>query len=126
MILKDLVDAAGGQALLLVLDGVQDPHNLGACLRSAAAAGVTAVIIPKDKSVGINATVRKTSSGAADRLPVIAVVNLARSLRELQKQDVWILRACGRGGDFVVCIGYAWQRGVGVGWRGGRLTSFDA
>lgn len=76
--------------MLLVLDGVQDPHNLGACLRSAAAAGVTAVIIPKDKSVGINATVRKTSSGAADRLPVIAVVNLARSLRELQKQDVWI------------------------------------
>ncbi|MDD0927729.1 23S rRNA (guanosine(2251)-2'-O)-methyltransferase RlmB [Xylella fastidiosa subsp. multiplex] len=93
--LKDLVDAAGGQALLLVLDGVQDPHNLGACLRSAAAAGVTAVIIPKDKSVGINATVRKTSSGAADRLPVIAVVNLARSLRELQKQDVWIYGLAG-------------------------------
>ncbi len=81
--------------MLLVLDGVQDPHNLGACLRSAAAAGVTAVIIPKDKSVGINATVRKTSSGAADRLPVIAVVNLARSLRELQKQDVWIYGLAG-------------------------------
>ncbi|AXI83651.1 23S rRNA (guanosine(2251)-2'-O)-methyltransferase RlmB [Xylella taiwanensis] len=93
--LKGLVDTAGGQALLLVLDGVQDPHNLGACLRSAAAAGVTAVIIPKDKSAGINATVRKTSAGAADRLPVIPVVNLARSLRELQKQDVWIYGLAG-------------------------------
>ncbi|HHW4679257.1 MAG TPA: 23S rRNA (guanosine(2251)-2'-O)-methyltransferase RlmB [Xylella sp.] len=93
--LKGLVEAAGGQALLLVLDGVQDPHNLGACLRSAAAAGVTAVIIPKDKSAGINATVRKTSAGAADRLPVIPVVNLARSLRELQKQDVWIYGLAG-------------------------------
>ncbi|HHW4681247.1 MAG TPA: 23S rRNA (guanosine(2251)-2'-O)-methyltransferase RlmB, partial [Xylella taiwanensis] len=93
--LKELVDAAGGQALLLVLDGVQAPHNLGACLRSAAAAGVTAVIIPKDKSAGINATVRKTSAGAADRLPVISVVNLARSLRELQKQNVWIYGLAG-------------------------------
>ena len=63
---KRLVEAAEGRALLLVLDGVQDPHNLGACLRSAAAAGVTAVIIPKDKSVQVNATVRKTSAGAAD------------------------------------------------------------
>ena len=93
--LPGLVEAAAGQALLLVLDGVQDPHNLGACLRSAAAAGVTAVVIPKDKAATINATVRKTSAGAADRLPVFAVTNLSRCLRDLQKQGVWIYGLAG-------------------------------
>lgn len=87
--LAGLVDAAEGRALLLVLDGVQDPHNLGACLRSAAAAGVTAVVIPKDKAVQVNATVRKTSAGAADSIPVFRVTNLSRTLRDLQKQGVW-------------------------------------
>ncbi len=76
--LAGLVEAAEGKALVLVLDGVQDPHNLGACLRSAAAAGATAVVIPKDKSATVNATERKTSAGAADRLPVVAVTNLSR------------------------------------------------
>ena len=88
--LPALVEAAAGRALVLVLDGVQDPHNLGACLRSAAAAGVTAVIIPKDKAVQVNATVRKTSAGAADTIPVIRATNLARVLRELQQLGVWI------------------------------------
>jgi 23S rRNA (guanosine2251-2'-O)-methyltransferase len=88
--LPALVEAAGGKALVLVLDGVQDPHNLGACLRSAAAAGVTAVVIPKDKAAPINATVRKTSAGAADRIPVVSVTNLARTLRALQEMGVWI------------------------------------
>ncbi|MEE7567767.1 23S rRNA (guanosine(2251)-2'-O)-methyltransferase RlmB, partial [Xanthomonas sp. Kuri4-3] len=93
--LEALVTAAEGKALLLVLDGVQDPHNLGACLRSAAAAGATAVVIPKDKSATVNATVRKTSAGAADRIPVVAVTNLARCLRDLQKQGVWIYGLAG-------------------------------
>jgi len=93
--LPALVEAAEGRALLLVLDGVQDPHNLGACLRSAAAAGVTAVVIPKDKSAPVNATVRKTSAGAADRIPVVAVTNLSRCLRDLQKQGVWIYGLAG-------------------------------
>lgn len=88
--LPGLVEAAAGKALLLVLDGVQDPHNLGACLRSAAAASVTAVIIPKDKAAPINATVRKTSAGAADRIPVISVTNLARTLRALKDAGVWL------------------------------------
>ena len=88
--LPGLVEAAGGKALVLVLDGVQDPHNLGACLRSAAAAGVTAVVIPRDKAVQVNATVRKTSAGAADTIPVIRCTNLSRCLRDLQKQGVWI------------------------------------
>ena len=93
--LPGLVEAAEGKALLLVLDGVQDPHNLGACLRSAAGAGVTAVVIPKDKSVGVNATVRKTSAGAADRIPVVQVTNLSRCLRDLQQLGVWIYGLAG-------------------------------
>ncbi len=93
--LPGLVEAAEGRALLLVLDGVQDPHNLGACLRSAAAAGVTAVVIPKDKAVQLNATVRKTSAGAADTLPIFSVTNLSRTLRELQKAGVWIYGLAG-------------------------------
>ncbi|PJK10462.1 23S rRNA (guanosine(2251)-2'-O)-methyltransferase RlmB [Lysobacteraceae bacterium NML95-0200] len=93
--LAALVEQAEGRALLLVLDGVQDPHNLGACLRSAAAANITAVIIPRDKAVQVNATVRKTSAGAADRIPVVAVTNLSRTLRELQKQGVWIYGLAG-------------------------------
>ena len=88
--LPELLEAAAGKALFLVLDGVQDPHNLGACLRSAAAAGVTAVILPKDKAAQINATVRKTSAGAADRIPVISVTNLARTLRTLKDAGVWV------------------------------------
>ena len=93
--LQGLVEAAEGRALLLVLDGVQDPHNLGACLRSAAAAGATAVLIPKDKAVQVNATVRKTSAGAADRVPVVQVTNLARAMRELQKLGVWLYGLAG-------------------------------
>lgn len=93
--LPGLVDAAQGRALVLVLDGVQDPHNLGACLRSAAAAGVTAVVIPKDKAVQVNATVRKTSAGAADTVPVVRATNLARCLRDLQKLGVWIYGLAG-------------------------------
>src|SRR5688572_3172907 len=93
--LEGLVEAAQGKALILILDGVQDPHNLGACLRSAAAANATAVIIPKDKSVQVNATVRKTSAGAADSIPVIPVTNLARAMRDLQQLGVWIYGLAG-------------------------------
>ena len=93
--LPELIEAAGGKALVLVLDGVQDPHNLGACLRSAAAAGVTAVVFPKDKAVQLNATVRKTSAGAADTIPVFSVTNLSRTLRDLQKSGVWIYGLAG-------------------------------
>jgi 23S rRNA (guanosine2251-2'-O)-methyltransferase len=93
--LPGLLEAADGKALLLVLDGVQDPHNLGACLRSAAAAAVTCVIIPKDKAAPINATVRKTSAGAADRIPVISVTNLARTLRAIKDAGVWVYGLAG-------------------------------
>src|SRR5690348_4199304 len=82
--LPKLVEAAEAGALFLVLDGVTDPHNLGACLRSAEAAGVTAVIVPKDRAVGITPTVRRASAGAADRVPFVAATNLARTLKTLK------------------------------------------
>lgn len=77
--------------LLLVLDGVQDPHNLGACLRSANAFGVHAVIAPKDRSVGLTPTVRKVACGAAELTPFITVTNLARVLKHLQEQGIWLV-----------------------------------
>ena len=102
--LAGLVEAAEGKALLLVLDGVQDPHNLGACLRSAAAAGATAVVFPKDKAVQVNATVRKTSAGAADTLPIFSVTNLSRTLRDLQKAGVWIYGFAGEAAASVYAL----------------------
>ena len=116
--LQGLVEAAEGKALLLVLDGVQDPHNLGACLRSAAAAGVTAVIIPKDKSVGVNATVRKTSAGAADRIPVVSVTNLARTLRALQELGVWIYGLDGEATQAIHAIDFTGNVAIVMGGEG--------
>lgn len=81
--------------LLLVLDGVTDPHNLGACLRSADAAGALAVIVPKDKSATLTAVVRKVACGAAEVLPLVAVTNLARTLEKLQKRGLWIVGTAG-------------------------------
>ncbi|ADM99880.1 MULTISPECIES: 23S rRNA (guanosine(2251)-2'-O)-methyltransferase RlmB [Dickeya] len=80
---------------LLVLDGVTDPHNLGACLRSADAAGVHAVIVPRDRSAQLNATAKKVACGAAETVPLIRVTNLARTLRFLQEQNVWIVGTAG-------------------------------
>jgi 23S rRNA (guanosine2251-2'-O)-methyltransferase len=87
------------QPLLLVLDGITDPHNLGACLRTADGAGVDAVIIPRDKSVGLTPTVRKVASGAAEHIPLFAVTNLARCLDMLKQQGVWIVGAAGEAGQ---------------------------
>ena len=89
--LDDLLDSITAPPLLLVLDGVQDPHNLGACLRTADAAGVTAVIVPKDRAAGLSATVRKVASGAAETVPLIQVTNLARTLRWLKEREIWII-----------------------------------
>ncbi len=93
--LEDVLDTLIEPPLLLVLDGIQDPHNLGACLRSADAFGVHAVIAPKDRAVGITATVEKVACGAAETVPYITVTNLARTLRELKEQGVWVVGAAG-------------------------------
>jgi len=91
--LMTLITSLNTQALLLVLDNIQDPHNLGACLRTADAVGVHAVIIPKHRSAKVNATVRKVASGAAESVPIVEVTNLVRCLDVLKKQGVWILGA---------------------------------
>jgi 23S rRNA (guanosine2251-2'-O)-methyltransferase len=89
--LDEVLENVSMPPLLLVLDGVTDPHNLGACLRVADAAGVHAVIAPKDKAVGINATVAKVASGSAEHVPYIMVTNLARTLREIKEHDIWVV-----------------------------------
>ncbi len=93
--LEELLAKIEGAPLLLVLDGVTDPHNLGACLRTADAAGAHAVIVPKDKSATLNATVRKVACGAAEVMPLVAVTNLARTLEKLQQQGLWIVGTAG-------------------------------
>jgi 23S rRNA (guanosine2251-2'-O)-methyltransferase len=91
--LDDLLDALDGKdaPLILVLDGVTDPHNLGACLRVADGAGAHAVIAPKDHAVGVNATVAKVASGAAETVPYFMVTNLARTLNELKERNIWVI-----------------------------------
>ena len=89
--LDDILDTLSEPALLLVLDGVQDPHNLGACLRVADAVGAQAVIAPKDKAVGLNATAIKVASGAADTVPYVTVTNLSRAIKEMQDAGVWVI-----------------------------------
>ncbi|WP_312239505.1 23S rRNA (guanosine(2251)-2'-O)-methyltransferase RlmB [Pantoea sp.] len=93
----DLPDLLAGleQPFLLILDGVTDPHNLGACLRSADAAGVHAIIVPKDRSAALNATAKKVASGAAENVPLIRVTNLARTMRLLQEYNIWIVGTAG-------------------------------
>jgi 23S rRNA (guanosine2251-2'-O)-methyltransferase len=89
--LDELLDAVDGPPLLLILDGITDPHNLGACLRVADGVGAHAVIAPKDRAVGLNATAAKVASGAADTVPYITVTNLARTLRELKERDILLV-----------------------------------
>ena len=122
--LDDVLDGLAEPALLLVLDGVTDPHNLGACLRSADAFGAHAVVVPKDRAVGLNATVAKAASGAADTVPVVTVTNLARAIAEMKARGVWILGA-DTGGESLVGADLdgpiAWVLGAeGSGLR--RLT----
>lgn len=88
--LEAILDAVEGTPLVLVLDGIQDPHNLGACLRTAEAAGVNLVVICKDRSVGITPVVRRAASGAAETLALVQATNLARVLRTLKKRGIWL------------------------------------
>ncbi|HOY34536.1 23S rRNA (guanosine(2251)-2'-O)-methyltransferase RlmB [Piscinibacter sp.] len=89
--LDDTLDGVDGDPLILVLDGITDPHNLGACLRVADGAGAHAVIAPKDHAVGVNATVAKVASGAAETVPYFMVTNLARTLNELKERNILVV-----------------------------------
>lgn len=93
--LEEVLGALAGPPFLLLLDGVQDPHNLGACLRSADAAGVHAVIVPKDRAAGMTPVVRKVASGAAEAVPLVQVTNLARTLEDLARRGVFVVGAAG-------------------------------
>lgn len=87
----DNLEDSGQTPLLLLLDGVTDPHNLGACLRTADAAGVHAVLAPRDRAVGLGATVQRVACGAADTVPYIMVTNLARTMRQLKQRGIWLV-----------------------------------
>lgn len=113
--LLELLAAVEGMPLLLVLDGVQDPHNLGACLRSAAAVGVHAVIAPADRAVGLNATVRKVACGAAEIVPFVPVTNLARTLRALQEQGVWLVGAASEVDDTLYDVDFTLPTAIVLG-----------
>jgi 23S rRNA (guanosine2251-2'-O)-methyltransferase len=123
--LDDVLDTLEEPAFLLVLDGVTDPRNLGACLRVADAAGVHAVIAPKDKAVGLTDVAVKTASGAAETVPYVMVTNLARTLRELQEREIWVVGTAGEAEKDLYAADWpqatAWVMGAeGEGMR--RLT----
>ena len=123
--LDDVLDTLAEPALLLVLDGVQDPHNLGACLRVADAAGAHAVVAPKDRACGLNATAIKVACGAAESVPFITVTNLARILRQLHERDILAIGAVADAGQDLYQVDQrgplAWVLGAeGAGLR--RLT----
>ena len=113
-----LLDTIETAPLLLILDGVTDPHNLGACLRSADAAGVHAVIAPKDKAAGINPTVRKVACGAAEHVPFFQVTNLARTLRMLQERGVWLVGTAGEAESTLYQADFKGPIGVVMGSEG--------
>lgn len=123
--LDDVLDTLDEPAFLLVLDGITDPRNLGACLRVADAAGVHAVIAPKDKSAGLNDVAVKTACGAAETVPYIMVTNLARTLRELKEREIWVIGTAGEAPSDLYAAEWpqatAWVMGAeGEGMR--RLT----
>jgi len=119
--LPALLAALPGPAFLLVLDGVQDPHNLGACLRSAEAAGVHAVILPKDRAAGITPVVHKVACGAVQTLPLFTVTNLARTLRALQEAGIWLYGAAGDAGQLMYDADLRGPAALVVGSEGSGL-----
>jgi 23S rRNA (guanosine2251-2'-O)-methyltransferase len=99
--IEDVLEGLEEPALLLILDGIQDPHNLGACLRVADGAGVHAVIAPKDRSVGLTTAAIKVASGAAESVPYIVVTNLARTMRDLKERNIWLIGADDSAGESI-------------------------
>lgn len=119
--LAALLDALDHPALLLVLDEVTDPHNLGACLRTADAAGVDAVIVPRDKSAPLNMTARKVACGAADTIPFVAVTNLSRTLQDLQQRGIWIAGAAGEAENSLYAMDFRVPTALVMGSEGKGL-----
>jgi 23S rRNA (guanosine2251-2'-O)-methyltransferase len=119
--LKTLVSALSGPAFLLVLDSVQDPHNLGACLRSANAAGVHAVIAPKDRATELTPVARKAAAGAAETTPFFQVTNLARTLHWLKEQNIWLVALAGEAQQSLYELDLKGPLALVLGAEGGGL-----
>lgn len=119
--LEQLLTGLQEAPFLLILDGITDPHNLGACLRSADAAGVHAVIVPRDKACGLTPVVRKVASGAAESVPFVQVTNLARTLRMLQQNGVFLVGAAGEAGQSLYDADLQGPLGVVMGAEGSGL-----
>lgn len=118
--LEGLIEAAA-KPLLLILDGVQDPHNLGACLRSAAAAGATAVIVPKDRAATLTPTARKVAAGGAERVPLVRVTNLARCMKDLQEAGIWIVGLAGEAESSLYSVDLKGPMAIAMGGEGDGL-----
>lgn len=123
--LDDVLDAVEGPPLVLALDGVTDPHNLGACLRVADGAGAHAVIAPKDHAVGLNATVAKVASGAAETVPYLMVTNLARSLNEMKERDIRIVGTSDDAGRTIYDIDLSGPIALVLGAEGSGLRQLS-
>jgi len=119
--LPSFIESIAGVPLILLLDGVTDPHNFGACLRSADAAGVNLVITPKDKSVGLTSSVRKVACGAAETMPICQVTNLARTMEMLKDSGIWIAGAAGEAEDSLYNIDYKGPMAIVMGAEGSGL-----
>lgn len=117
---------ATDERLLLALDGVQDPHNLGACLRTAEAVGVSAVIVPKDRAAGLTPAARKAAAGAAERVPLVAVTNLARRLAKLKTLGYWITGLTGEGSESIYALDFTGPQVIVLGGEGGGLRRLTA
>jgi len=113
--LDALIDARGPDLLLLALDQVQDPHNLGACLRSAAAAGVDAVLVPRDHSAPLSPAARRAAAGAAEVVPVVEVANLARALERIKQAGVWTVGLAGEADSVIHCVDLNGPRAIVMG-----------
>jgi 23S rRNA (guanosine2251-2'-O)-methyltransferase len=119
--LLKLAEEKGRDAFFLMLDGVTDPHNLGACLRSADGAGVDAVIVPKDNSVGLTPVVTKVACGAAETVPLIMVTNLSRTLEKLQQQGAWVVGTAGEAEQYIYDMDLTGPMVLVMGAEGGGL-----
>jgi len=119
--LEEILQGLKATPFLLILDSITDPHNLGACLRSADAAGVHAVIVPKDKSAPLNAVAKNVASGAAEHVPLIKVTNLARTMRWLQERGIWITGAAGEAEQDIYATDFKGPLAVAMGAEGAGL-----
>jgi len=124
--LKELLQGVTPKTLLLILDGVQDPHNLGACLRTADAAAVDAVIVPKDRATGMTPVVKKVAAGAAESVPLITVTNLSRALKEIKEAGVWLVGTSGEAEKSLYEESFSGALGLVMGAEGEGIRRLTA